>query len=204
MIEVAPLPSCSLYESARERLFMNLARRSVISVTLAILVLACQHCEAQQEPLQKTSLEWIRPSEDKTHFVGVTSGRRIVMWGVNYDHDDKGRLLEDYWNDQWDTVVADMHEIKALGANVVRIHLQLGRFMTTATQADKSNLERLGMLVRLAEETGLYLDWVATTSRTCPHGMIPWKKQHDGRCRHDSGRRWLKCAKRAPPSSVTI
>jgi hypothetical protein len=29
------------------------------------------------------------------------------VWGVNYDHDSKGengRLLEDYWSDEWETV----------------------------------------------------------------------------------------------------
>lgn len=25
----------------------------------------------------------------------------------NYDHDDDGRLLEDYWQDEWPTVVED-------------------------------------------------------------------------------------------------
>jgi len=25
------------------------------------------------------------------------------MWGFNYDRDDAGRLLEDYWEKEWDT-----------------------------------------------------------------------------------------------------
>ncbi len=143
---------------------MNLLRRLVAIITLMVLVSLWQPCRAQQQQLRNanspsdSTLEWIRPNEDRTHFVKATSGKRIVMWGVNYDHDDAGRLLEDYWKDEWDTVVADLREIKALGANVVRIHLQLARFMATADQPDQANLERLGMLVRLAEETGLYLD----------------------------------------------
>lgn len=40
------------------------------------------------------------------------------------------RLLEDYWAEEWETVAQDFREIRDLGANVVRIHLQLGRFMT--------------------------------------------------------------------------
>ena len=28
------------------------------------------------------------------------SGQRFVAWGFNYDHDDAGRLLEDYWHDR--------------------------------------------------------------------------------------------------------
>ncbi len=49
--------------------------------------------------------------------------------GVNYDHDSQGegRLLEDYWIDEWETVRGDFREMKELGANVVRIHLQFGK-----------------------------------------------------------------------------
>ena len=80
------------------------------------------------------------------------------MWGFNYDRDDAVRLLEDYWADEWDMVAADFREMKALGANIVRVHLQLARFMTGPDRPDDRNLARLAKLVRLAEETGLYLD----------------------------------------------
>jgi hypothetical protein len=115
---------------------------------------------------QPAKLEWIRPSDDKTHFVRDGTGRRIVMWGFNYDRDDAGRLLEDYWADEWDTVAEDFREMKALGGNVVRVHLQLGKFMTSADRPNAANLERLGKLVRLAEEVGLYLD---VTGLGCYH-----------------------------------
>jgi hypothetical protein len=81
-----------------------------------------------------------------------------VAWGVNYDHDDAGRLLEDYWEKEWAAVVKDFREIKALGANVVRVHLQLTRFMNAPRRANPASLACLGKLARLAEETGLYLD----------------------------------------------
>lgn len=103
-------------------------------------------------------LEWIRPSSDGTHFVRATSETRFVAWGFNYDHDDDGRLIEDYWEGEWATVEEDFREMKALGANLVRVHLQLGKFMTDARQSNPAALARLARLVRLAEETGLYLD----------------------------------------------
>ena len=71
-------------------------------------------------------LERIRVSEDSTHFVSSQSGKRFVVWGVNYDHDSQGRLLDEYWVDEWETVAEDFREIKELGANCVRIHLQFG------------------------------------------------------------------------------
>ncbi|MBX6312146.1 MAG: cellulase family glycosylhydrolase [Isosphaeraceae bacterium] len=112
------------------------------------------------------TLEWVRPSDDKTHFVGAMTGKKVVLWGVNYDHDDSGRLLEDYWDKGWKTVVEDFEEIKALRANIVRIHLQLPKFMDSPERANPENLARLAQLVRLAEDVGLYLD---VTGLGCYH-----------------------------------
>jgi hypothetical protein len=104
-----------------------------------------------------TPLELVRPSDDGKSFVTADSGQPLQLWGVNYDHDGDNRLLEDYWHDDWRRVVEDFHEIKALGANSVRIHLQLGRFMTSADEPDAKNLAQLSKLIALAEETELYL-----------------------------------------------
>jgi hypothetical protein len=106
----------------------------------------------------EAGLELIRVSKDGRHFVGAESGQRFFAWGFNYDHDDSGRLIEDYWQKEWPTVVEDFKEMKALGANVVRIHPQLAKFMKTAKEPDEAALKQLVRMVRLAEETGLYLD----------------------------------------------
>ncbi|MEN6306993.1 MAG: cellulase family glycosylhydrolase [Anaerohalosphaeraceae bacterium] len=111
------------------------------------------------------TMDWIGPSADGSHFVQMQSGRRFVVWGVNYDHDYEGRLLEDYWQ-QWDVVEEDFREIKSLGANVVRIHLQLGQFMRSPEEPNTLSLEYLQRLVRLTEDTGLYLD---VTGLACYH-----------------------------------
>jgi len=127
----------------------------------ALILVPFQLVEAQppdEAPPRAGKLDWIRPSDDKTHFVLDGSNERVVMWGFNYDHDEPGRLLEDYWADEWATVVEDFREMKELGANVVRVHLQTGRFMKGPKEPDEANLARLGELVKLAEETGLYLD----------------------------------------------
>ena len=116
---------------------------------------------SETQPLQTDltiASEFIRPSSDGTHFVTAESGRNFVAWGFNYDHDSSGRLLEDYWYDEWNTVVEDFQEMKALGANVVRIHLQLAKFMRSQQEPDSSALQQLKKLVALAEELNLYLD----------------------------------------------
>jgi len=111
-------------------------------------------------------LERVKVSADGRGFELVPSGRLFVPWGFNYDHDTQGQLLEDYWESDWDRVVDDFREMKALGANVVRIHLQVGRFLEAPDRANEANVERLKRLFRRAEEIGLYLD---VTGLGCYH-----------------------------------
>lgn len=106
----------------------------------------------------ESEMEWIQVSENKHSFVFAKSGRRFVPWGFNYDRDHHSRLLEDYWIDEWAKVERDFAAMKKLGANVVRIHLQLGRFMERADKPNDKALEQLERLVKLAEGNGLYLD----------------------------------------------
>ena len=103
-------------------------------------------------------LPWIHISADKTHFVGDGTSNTFVPWGFNYDHDDAGRFLEYYWADNWAKVTNDFREMKRLGANVVRVSPQLCCLMKSPEQPAETNLARLGMVVRLAEANGLYLD----------------------------------------------
>src|SRR6516164_1796171 len=91
-------------------------------------------------------------SKDRAGFILKPSGRAFVPWGFNYDHDDNGRLLEDYWDQEWAKVETHFRQMKKLGANVVRIHLQFGKFMEAADKPNARALDRLGQLLRLAEE----------------------------------------------------
>jgi len=134
---------------------------AILCVIAGLIVLAgLDTADPVEDPQQPESppLPRLRPSDDGTHFVAAGSGERVELWGFNYDHDGDGRLLENYWHDEWPTVVEDFQEMKALGANVVRIHLQLPKFMDAPDQPNQANLEQLRRLVRLAERTGLYLD----------------------------------------------
>jgi hypothetical protein len=103
-------------------------------------------------------MKWIRVGPDGKHLVLAGSGDRFVPWGFNYDHDHAGRLLEDYWVEEWPTVVEDFAEMKDLGANVVRVHLQTAKFMSGPEEPDEAALRQLDRLVALAERTGIYLD----------------------------------------------
>jgi hypothetical protein len=103
-------------------------------------------------------MPWICVSKDKHGFVMTETGKSFVPWGFNYDHDENGRLLEDYWDKEWAKVEQDFREMKQLGANMVRVHLQLGKFMSDPKETNEANLNRLDRLVTLAEQIGLYLD----------------------------------------------
>jgi hypothetical protein len=122
---------------------------------LALVVAFVVGVPAQAKP---DEIPWVQVSKDKKGFVLNASGRPFVPWGFNYDHDDKGRLLEDYWEDGWPTVEAHFGQMKKLGANVVRVHLQLGKFLDGPDKPNGQALDRLSKLLELAERLRLYLD----------------------------------------------
>ena len=79
----------------------------------------------------------VRISENRKGFVLNRRASRSSPWGFNYDHDAKGRLIEDYWDDGVAEGRGRLREMKKLGANVVRIHLQFGKFMDGRRQAER-------------------------------------------------------------------
>ncbi len=118
-------------------------------------------------PLAAADMPWVVVSKDKTGFVLEPGGEAFRPWGFNYDHDVAGRLLEDYWESEWPSVEAHFAQMAKLGANVVRIHLQFGKFMDGPEMPNKKSLDRLVCaIVRLAEKEHLYLD---VTGLGCYH-----------------------------------
>jgi Cellulase (glycosyl hydrolase family 5) len=126
-----------------------------VALCYALLIVPTAQSGTRSAPAR---LERIVVSADQKTFAFADSGKRFVPWGFNYDHDENGRLIEEYWEDEWDKVVQDFKEMKDLGANVVRIHLQFGRFMSAPGTPNSKALDQLDRLVRLAEEVELYLD----------------------------------------------
>jgi Cellulase (glycosyl hydrolase family 5) len=121
------------------------------ATTLAALLFLVGSPDSPRSPFV-----WV--SADGSGFVVGAEARPFVPWGVNYDHDRDSRLIEDYWDAEWPKVEEDFAEIQALGANVVRIHLQVCKFLKSPTEPEPSALDRLGKLLDLAERRGLYLD----------------------------------------------
>lgn len=124
---------------------------AAVAIILAILTSPALCAEGNQ-------MERIVIGKDARSFALESSGEVFAVRGLNYDRDYKLRLLEDYWDAEWATVEQDFAEMKQLGANVVRIHLQFGKFMRGPNEPNRKSLDRLGKLLDLAEKTGLYLD----------------------------------------------
>src|SRR5262249_56714146 len=103
-------------------------------------------------------MPWIAVSRDQRVFVLAPTGEQFVPWGFNYDHDDAGRLIEDYWESDWPAVERHFGQMRALGANVVRVHLQVGKFLDAPDRANEKALARLGELLKLAGKERLHLD----------------------------------------------
>lgn len=134
-------------------------------------------------------------SKDRTSFVLEGSEQPFRASGFNYDHDENGRLLEDYWESEWPKIEEDFREMKVLGAKVIRIHLQFGRFMQSPTEIRKEAIDRLVRLVQLARETRLYLN---LTGLGCYHkGDVPaWYDALDEEQRWEAQAQfWIAVAK---------
>lgn len=103
-------------------------------------------------------MEFIRLSKDNRSFVLERSLKPFSPRGFNYDRDENLRLIEDYWENEWPKVEEDFREMKDLGANVVRIHLQLARFMSTPDRPTTASLQKLKDLLELSRNLNLRLD----------------------------------------------
>jgi Cellulase (glycosyl hydrolase family 5) len=141
---------------------MPLISRNIVQCSLAMLLWAC----LSNMYFVQGAMDWIEVSTDGVGFVLRGSGEAVRLWGFNYDHDRDGRLIEDYWENEWERVEEDLGEIKQLGGNVVRIHLQTAKFLNSPTEMNRASMERLAKLVALAENLEL---WIDLTGLGCYH-----------------------------------
>jgi hypothetical protein len=124
-----------------------------VRVAVFLLLAGCA-----QPAAQAPTMERVRVAPGGKGFQFADSGRPFTPWGLNYDHDESMRLLEDYWETEWAKVEEDFREMREMGATAVRIHLQMNRYMKGPQEPNGETLARLANLLRLAERCGLYLD----------------------------------------------
>ena len=139
--------------------------------------------QASQHQSHVEPLESIIVSADKRGFAFKKSAKPFRPWGVNYGN--HGRLMEDFWESEWETISDDFREIKELGANVVRLHLQYGKFMEAPDKPNVRAFQQLSRLLHLAETNSLYLD---ITGLACyrPSDVPPWYDRLSEKARWES------------------
>lgn len=157
---------------------MNQSRPGLVLLVAAVVA----GCMAVPKPAT-TRLERIVIASDGKSFLHAASKTPFRPWGVNYGNN--GRLLEDFWDAEWPTLAKDFAKIRMMGGNVVRVHLQVGKFMDSPTQSNAAALAKLGRLLELAEQSGLYLD---ITGLACyrPTATPRWYDALDEKARWDA------------------
>ncbi len=71
----------------------------------------------------QAAMERIIVAQDGKGFETAKSRQRFVPWGANYGNG--GRLMEDFWDKDWDTLADDFRKLNEMGASVIRVHLQV-------------------------------------------------------------------------------
>ncbi len=143
---------------------MNMSRESTrkTSFWLAAVILCLATSLRGQDPSDqpatapREAMERVRITEDGKGFVLAESKTPFVPWGFNFVG-RFGQIVEEYWEDDWPSVEEDFRRMRELGADVVRLHLQLGTYMATAEAVDAAAIEQLQRTLNLARDYGLYL-----------------------------------------------
>lgn len=131
---------------------------ATIAFTAALLLdIAQGHAETAPASPDGPEMPRVRVADDGTRFVVGGSGETFVPWGFNY-LGRFGELVEETWADDWDRVETDFREMRKLGANVVRVHLQFGTYMKAPDAVDPAELDRLKKMLDLARKNSLYVD----------------------------------------------
>ena len=117
------------------------------------------------EPKAVPDMPRVRIADDGKSFVLAGSGAKFTPWGFNY-LGQHGKLAEEDWATDWKRIETDFREMRKLGANVVRWHLQFATYLPKAEEPDAAELARLKKLLDLARDVGLYLD---LTGLSCYH-----------------------------------
>jgi hypothetical protein len=108
------------------------------------------------------SQEQVEINHGATGFWLAKTHKPFRSWGYNYfrrpsTSDSTELVLEEFWNDAAQ-IREDLSEAKVLGANVIRIHLQFGKFFPNSDLVvDSTQITYLKQFVSIAEELGLYL-----------------------------------------------
>ncbi len=124
-------------------------------LTTFVLLLGASCKKSKSGPLTETPLQHI--VADGTR-LSDESGNTFRAWGLNYGAGGGG-LTESFWTSEsrWEELAKDWKDMKGLGANVVRVHLQAHEFLLDTETVNTAAIDNLKRLTNLSEEVGIYL-----------------------------------------------
>jgi predicted acyl esterase len=172
--------------------FSEECRRASTRIVLALASILANTSGALAD--DSPGMPRVRVSDDGKRFVLADSGQSFTPWGFNY-LGEFGHLIEESWDKDWPRLERDFREMRKLGANVVRIHLQFGTYMKGPNEFDRVQFDRLRKLLDLARNVGVYVD---VTGLCCYRlKQIPdWYDKLDEQERwHIQARWWKEIAK---------
>ena len=130
---------------------LELVCAGVLCAFMPSLVAAASKHALDSQPQQRIAV-----APNHRGFERLPSRKAFYPWGFNYG--SHGRLIEDFWVHHWSTVARDFRNMRRLGANVVRVSLQYGKFMLAPDKPNPVSFKLLLRLLRLAETNRLHLD----------------------------------------------
>jgi hypothetical protein len=140
-------------------------RRSLLLIValLAVALLGTRPSEAQAEGMDLVTVEGEALR---------AGGDRFVAYGFNYgfgDHEGTLSYFDRPGRQGLQRIRGDFEEARRMGANTLRIYLEIGQFMNSPTEPRPRALLAFERVLRLAEEKGLYLDVT---------GNLAWRPDH--------------------------
>jgi hypothetical protein len=106
-------------------------------------------------------------------------------WGMNWGIGNHAPLIAYFDNPSAANLAvlsAELHTARGIGANSMRIYLQLGQVMATPTRPRRRTLTALRRLLALAQSDGIYLDitgdlvWRPSRAPAW-YGRMPWQQR---------------------------
>lgn len=134
----------------------------------------------------------------------MAGGRPFKVWGFNYGIGARYAIL-DYFEEPTEAVrnrvFDDMREARSLGANTVRIYLEIGSFMKGPDEPRQEALGAYRELLDLAERLDLYLD---VTGNLVWREPPEWYDALDEQARWDVQERFWRAVATAGSQSPSI
>jgi hypothetical protein len=136
---------------------MRALRRGRLRLAVLVSIGAACGCVALGSPSAASGL----PAVDRQGGDLVAAGDRFHVWGFNYGLGQRYPILSYFdrpTRRRLNTVVADMREARSLGANTLRVYLELKAFMDGPRRPNQRALAALAALLDRAERLHVYLD----------------------------------------------